>query len=58
MTEQEKKKRTKGLQVIPNNDKEKGQEYYDYKSMKYHELDQAFVMSIAARYKMIGDVDD
>ena len=26
--------------------------------MKYHDLDLAFIMSIAARYKMIGDVDD
>lgn len=57
-TEQEKKNKSKGLSVIPNNNKEKGQQYYDYKSMKYHDLDAEFINSIAARYKLIGDIDD
>jgi len=44
--------------VIPNNNKEKGQEYYDFKEMLYYELDCQFINSIAQRMREIGDVDD
>ena len=44
--------------MIPNNNKEKGQEYYDYKSMAYYDLDTQFIYSIEKRVKEMGDVDD
>ena len=56
-SEQERKKQQQ-LYVIPNNSKEKGQEYYDYKSMKYYNLDLQFINSIEQRTRTIGDVDD
>jgi hypothetical protein len=44
--------------VIPNSNKEKGQEYYDYKEMSYYDLDSQFINSIEKRMKEMGDVDD
>lgn len=32
--------------------------YYDYKSMKYKDMDQQFINSIEARMREIGDIDD
>jgi hypothetical protein len=51
-------KKAQQLYVIPNNNKEKGQEYYDYKEMSYNELDTQFIYSIEKRMKEMGDVDD
>ena len=51
-------KKAQQLYVIPNNNKEKGQEYYDYKLMSYYDLDTQFIYSIEKRMKEMGDVDD
>lgn len=51
-------KKAQQLYVIPNNNKDKGQEYYDYKQMAYFDLDTQFIYSIEKRLKDMGDVDD
>lgn len=51
----------KGVQqsyVMQNNNKEKNQEYYDYKEMAYYNLDYQFISSIVQRMREIGDIDD
>jgi hypothetical protein len=44
--------------VIPNTNKEKNQEHYDYKETQYYDLDLQFITSICARMKEMQDIDD
>lgn len=51
-------KESRELYVMQHSNEKKGQFYYDYKEVPYHELDAQFMHSLVQRIRDFNDLDD